>query len=360
MNTNCMSRRQMVALSAAGFGLCVLGGAAVGAWAEEETTGAEREAAVGVVEDGWVLDMKGDRAVEAGTVSTVLTVNSVATEMVLMLGGEDAAATLGQGFEYSEGSLNRAMYPGLEGKKTFTRDDCTVENVAAIGPDLVICDVADTVEALRNAGINCAFASVTSPATIVQAVDILGAAMGDAALQKAESYHEAYDQAIEEVSAAADIPEDERARVLYLRGIDSACGANSMPNNWISMAGGIDVVAEDLGLEGSRVEINIESIMACDPDVIVCESPTTYADVTGSDALAALQAVETGAVYTAPLGPVVWSMGSTEALLQLYWAANVISPQACDFDLETIIRGYFETFYDYEVSSQEIEEILNR
>ncbi len=363
MNTLALTRRQMVALAAGALGAAVLGGAyAFADDAEDEIASEEEvEAAPGSVDaDGYVLDLNGDPAIEAGTATSILTVNSVATEMVLMLGGEDAAATLGQGFEYDEGSLNRSMYPGLEDRRTFTRDDCTIENVAAIGPDLVLIDVAETIETLRGADINAAYMSVTSPETIMQAVTLIGAALGGDAVDKASAYCEEYAAAIDEISAAsADLADDERPTVLYLRSIDRSCGANSMPDHWITTAGGVNVIAE-LGLEGSSCEVNIEVVMDADPDIVICESPSTYEEVVGSDALSELAAVKNGAVYTAPLGPVVWSMGSTEALLQLYWAANLINPDVYDYDVDAVTRDYFEQYYGYDLSDEELEQIFSR
>ena len=88
----------------------------------------------GEPQDRTIADMRGDEVLVPAEADTVMTVNSVATQMVLMLGGEDAAATMGRGFDYSEGSLNQAMFPGLAGKPTITGTDVTVENVAAIDP----------------------------------------------------------------------------------------------------------------------------------------------------------------------------------------------------------------------------------
>ena len=78
-----------------------------------------------------------------------------------------------------------------------------------------------------------------------------------------------------------------------------------------------------------------------------------------SEALSELQAIKDGAVAIAPLGPVVWSMGSTEAMLQLYWAADLINPELYDFDVPAITKEYFATFYGYELTDEEVDGILN-
>lgn len=364
-----MTRRQALAAAAGTLALLTFAGCSApsssspaGQGSSSSPSGQSSPEASGidfgnVDENGFVTDMKGDPAVKAGSVKTVLTANSVATEMALMLGGSSAAATLGQGFQYGEGSLNAKMYPDLGGVRTFTRDDCTVENVAAVNPDLVLIDNPDIVASLRAAGINVAFMAVTSPETITGAIQLLGAAIGGDALEKASSYTDQYAKAIADISArGAKIADADKLSVLYLRGIDGCCGKNSMPHNWITTVGAVNAMEEG---DGSRVAISLEKIMELDPDVIVCESPKTLGDVKGSAALSELKALKDGAIYTAPMGPVVWSMGSSEAYLMLHWAANAIYPAEYDFDMEGIAKDYFKSYYGYEMTDDDLKGVLN-
>ncbi len=100
--------------------------------------------------------------------------------------------------------------------------------------------------------------------------------------------------------------------------------------------------------------------MSADPDIIVCESPATFADLVGNESLGELAAIKNGTAHIAPLGPVVWSMGSTEALLMLYWAANTINPELFDYDVDAITREYFATFYGYELSDEQLAGIFDQ
>ncbi len=56
-----------------------------------------------------------------------------------------------------------------------------------------------------------------------------------------------------------------------MRSTESTTGSGSMPDSWITAAGGINAAAS-IGLEGSGTDINAETIMNLDPDVIICES----------------------------------------------------------------------------------------
>ena len=309
-----------------------------------------------------IVDMQGDEAIEAGSAQNVLTVNSVATQMVLMCGGEDAAATLGAGFQYGEDSLNYKMFPNLGGLKTFTRDDATVENVAAIDPGLVVIDVPDTVTALREAGIPVAFVSVTSPETIIQAIEIIGGALGGDAADVADDYAAYYNGVIEEMSSASkDLADDQKPRVLFLRNETKTIGEGSMPDNWITTLGGINVGAELGAQGGAGSDVTTEAIIGADPDIIICENAEVLAALTSDAQYANMTAVKNGAVYQAPLGTAVWAMGTAEAPLMLYWASQYINPDLYSgIDVDKKTTEFFKDFYGYKLSAEELDTIFHR
>lgn len=327
----------------------------------ESSDGAASQDQAQEAEDRTVVDMRGDEITVPADTSTVLTVNSVATQMVLMLGGEDAAATMGKGFNYGEGSLNASMFPGLADVPTFSREDSTVENIAAIGPDFVLEGNDDVIAQLRDAGIPAAYISVTSPETIVEAVHIIGDALGGEADQKAQAYEDAYNEALEDTKArTADLSDDEKPRVLYMRSTESTTGANSMPDSWITAAGGINAAAE-AGFDGSGAEINAETIMNIDPDIIICESQDVADQFLSDAAYNELAAVQSGKVYAAPFGTAVWSMGTAETLLQLSWAGTIINPDLfSDVDLDAVTSDFYQEFFGYELSQDELDGIFHR
>lgn len=309
-----------------------------------------------------VKDMNGDDVLEAGSAKNILTVNSVATQMVLMCGGEDAAATLGQGFQYGDNSLNKKMFPDLNSLKTFTRDDATVENVAAINPSLVLIDVPDTVKTLRDADIPTAFLSVTGPDTLMQAVQLIGDSLGGDAAAKATEYSNYYEGTMDKIgNVSKNLQEADKPRVLYMRDETRAIGANSMPDNWITLTGGVNVGAELNARGGAGSEVTTEAIIAANPDIIVCERPELYTTLTTNAQYADINAVKNGKVFVAPLGTAVWSMGTAEAPLMLYWAASVINPELySDVNVDAQTKSFFKDFYGYELSNSDLNTIFHR
>lgn len=309
-----------------------------------------------------VKDMKGDDVIAVGSAKNALTVNSVATQMVLMVGGEKAAATLGSGFQYGDGSLNKKMYPNLGGLKTFTRDDAAVENVAAIDPGVVLIDVPDTVTALRAANIPAAYMSVVSPETIMQAVDMVGDCLGGDAQKKAAEYRSTYEGVLKEMAAkSANLSDDKKPRVLYLRNATKTIGAGSMPDNWITTVGGKNVGAELDAKGGAGSDVTTEAVIGSNPDIIVVERQEVKDELMSSDQYKDMDAVKNGKVYVAPLGTAVWSMGTAEAVLQVCWAGTIINPDLYkDVDVDQRTKDFFKTFYGYDLTQADLDTIFHR
>ena len=143
--------------------------------------------------------------------------------------------------------------------------------------------------------------------------------------------------------------------VYYGRVEDGTAGKDSIPDFWIEASGGINL-ASQMGLTGSRASINLEELLAADPDIIIAETPA-LANTFRTDArYAGLTAVQNGRVYCNPTG---WGMGSVDGALQLLWAPSVIQPSLfADVDIESATRAFYQTYYGYALSDEELQQIL--
>ena len=303
-----------------------------------------------------VTDMNGDTVEIAPGDVKIMTCAAVNTMAVLMLGGTDAVATLGLGFEYSEGSLNRSMFPGLDSLPTTTRENANAEEVASIAPSVVLVDVPDIISTLRGIGIPTAYLTVISPETLIQAVKLVGDIIGGEAVDKAAAFGAYYQDLIDSTTALTkDLTEDERPLVYYGRIEGGTAGRNSIPDFWIQASGGVNL-ASKLGQEGSRASVSDEELFANDPDIIITETPELAEIFRTSEKYAALSAVANGRVYCNPAG---WGMGSMESALQLVWAPSIIQPELfADNDTEAATREYYQNFYGYTLSDSELSAIV--
>ena len=109
------------------------------------------------------------------------------------------------------------------------------------------------------------------------------------------------------------------------------------------------------------MDVTTEAIIGANPDVIICENPDLLAAITSDAQYAEITAVKNGAVYQAPLGTAVWSMGTAEAPLMVYWASQYINPDLYkDINVDQKTAEFFKEFYGYDLSAAELDTIFHR
>ena len=126
-----------------------------------------------------VTDMAGTEFEVPSDLSHIITVNSVATQAVLMLGGVDAATTVGRGC--FDGTLLTQMFPEIaeyENNGRYISSDLTIEAVMelnnTIGKSVVLTGDEDMIKSLREAGCYAAYFSVNGPEDLMDSVRVIG------------------------------------------------------------------------------------------------------------------------------------------------------------------------------------------
>ena len=72
-----------------------------------------------------------------------------------------------------------------------------------------------------------------------------------------------------------------------------------------------------------------------------------------------VEAVKNKQVYKIPLGIYRWFPPSGDAPLMLKWLANHNQPDLFDYDMNNEIKSYYKDFYGYEVTDEDVEQILH-
>lgn len=141
----------------------------------------------------------------------------------------------------------------------------------------------------------------------------------------------------------------------YNAGMSSELG---YMNTWMTAAGATNVGA-DVQYSTTNAT-SVEQILEWNPEVLFVSSMTalTPADVYADAALAELDAVQNKRVYAVPSGGFWWDPPSAEANLTMIWAAQVLYPETADFDLRTEMQTHYDFLYGYELSDDEIDDIL--
>lgn len=332
--------------------------------AEQTATSAAEPSASAAQSEGatrTIVDMQGNSVeIPAGT-QTIASGKGNLTQITLIVGGPSAVATLGQGADCSEGTLMHAMFPSLHGLETFGENDMNLESLLNIDPDLVLIygttPSNDLSVQLQDSGFTVALCNLKDDGELLQTMQLVSDALGGDTGKKVQAYQEFYQGIMKDVAdRSASIAEEKKPKVAYMRGNGAVCGPNSMPQKWITAAGGINI-GELAGIEAYAAEMTSEELLNYNPDIIFCESKQTLEFLSG-DEYRSLKAVEDGALYVVPYGLSCSGLANAENPLVWQWAANYIQPEVYQYDADQTVRDFFSTFYGYELTEEQLEKVL--
>ena len=290
-----------------------------------------------------------------------------ATQVLLTM-APDKLVTLSQELTADQAKYLGGDYADLPvtGAAFGAKGDLNKEAVAAAGAQILI-DTGEAKDGIKEdldtlqtqLGIPVVFVETTMD-TYGDAYEMLGELLGmeDRGAELSAYCKNAYD---ETVSVMAGIPEDQRVRVAYLLG---DAGTNTLAKN--SYQGQVvDLVANnvaDLGKvsgSGSGTEVSLEQLSLWDPELILFQEGSIY-DTVGSDpAWADLSAVKSGNYYEVPGAPWCWlnNPPTVNQVLGMQWLPRLLYPDHYDDDMYDTVAGYFKTFYGYDLSQAEFDEI---
>ena len=164
-----------------------------------------------------------------------------------------------------------------------------------------------------------------------------------------------------------DLKDDEKPNALILVNYNEnvlVAGGTSFANYWITTAGG-----KNLGYEvGAFVgPVNMEQVYEWNPEVLYLNNFSAYtvdqilnSQAKEGDDWSGITAVQNGRVYKIPRGTYTWFPPSSDAPLNLLFMAKTMHPDLFeDIDMEEEIRNYYQNLFHYELTDEDIHEILN-
>ena len=332
--------------------------------AEQETASASAPTSSAAQSEGstrTIVDMQGNSVEIPANTKTIASGKGNLTQITLIVGGPSAVAALGQGANCSEGTLMHAMFPSLHGLETFGENDMNLESLLNIDPDLVLIygttPSNDLSVKLQDSGFSVALCNLQDDGELLQTMQLVSDALGGDTGEKVQAYQEFYLGVMKDVAdRSASITEEKKPKVAYMRGNGAVCGPNSMPQKWITAAGGINI-GELAGIEAYAAEMTSEELLNYNPDIIFCESKQTLEFLAG-DEYRSLKAVEDDALYVVPYGLSCSGLANAENPLVWQWAANYIQPEVYQYDAEQTVKDFFSTFYGYKLSEEQLEKVL--
>jgi len=226
----------------------------------------------------------------------------------------------------------------------------------------------DQVAQLNKVGI--AVVRMNNFATVEQmkgCVTTIGNILGGDAVDRAKAFNEYYDGNITYVkNVTKDVNDADKVKILslyYSGGVFTTINATDICSEYIKAAGGINVAAEFQGDKnapgGQTMAVNAEQVVAWKPDIIITMTKDGKDAILKDEGLKTLEAVKSGKVYVIPEGTYPWSVRSGEGAMMPLWLGKVMYPDLFkSMSMEDKTKEFFKTFYNYELSAQELTQIL--
>lgn len=201
--------------------------------------------------------------------------------------------------------------------------------------------------------------------TIDQTYDMLGDLMNEKEVtDKLAKYCKETVKDIKDKSN--QIPDDKRVRVYYAEGPKglNTDPAGSRHVQVLDMVKGINVADVDMPGKAGMAEVSLEQVLLWDPDVILSWSTKEqggYFDGIKSDPdWKDIKAVKNNKVYETPCAPFNWfdRPPSANRVLGLKWLGSLLYPEVYDYDMAKETKEFYELFYHYKLSDDEVAELL--
>ena len=285
--------------------------------------------------------------------------------MVLMMGAADkiVATTL----QAKRQPWFRKLFPRIEQVPAAFDDagDVNIETLIAARPDVVLMAYGGTLPRWKPTadayGIPVFMMPNTSLADLKTTARMTAEVLGPRESARAAEWIQYFDDNIRRVTTVTSrIPASERPRVLHTATgtILTVDGVNTVVDDWIGMAGGVNAAT----VVGNARPVSMEQIAAWNPDVIIVGTAPNEEHrraILDDPRWRQIKAVRTGRVLVNPTGVYLWDRHSAEAALQVLWAAKTLHPTRFpDLDLRKETQTFYAKFFNHALTDAEYDTIM--
>lgn len=322
-----------------------------------------RDASSGNESTHQVVDMMGDTIDVPNDIDRIIVTIPALAQTAIVVGAGDRII----GGYVLKTDMNLKVNPWIEQVENVKPGTMDAETAISLEPDLAIWMSSQEVpEGIYDAGIAVVRCSLTDVESVMESASVIGEALGGESIERAKKYQEFYEDVRSTAQElTADIADEDKP-IVYLTNTDDGTGSmgpNSPTCDWVKDCGGL-YAPEIMGdtSESLDATYGIEQIIEVNPDIVIATTRAGMELFLTDERFASISAVQNGRVYLNPLGCSVWYKAHAEAPLQYPWALSVIQPEIAEeagIDVEASTREFYETFYDYELTDEDMEEILD-
>ena len=122
------------------------------------------------------------------------------------------------------------------------------------------------------------------------------------------------------------------------------------------------IIVENVSDKGGGNQINLETAMMADPDVIIFTEESIYKEVSTLSGWKEMTAVKNGSYYMVPTMPYNWlgNPPSMNMLIGVWWLGNLLYPEYYSYSMVDKAREIYSLLWGYDLSVEEAETMLER
>jgi iron complex transport system substrate-binding protein len=286
------------------------------------------------------------------------------TEMLTAGSGKISAAAINNISDYF-----KQVFPDYVQSNPNNYASNSVEDLIASGTQVVYgpSTIFSEEQLAQLASAEIAFVAVNNISTVAgmcESFGIIGSILGEEEKERAADFVAYYQgniaDAQKRTSSIADADKVGFLSLFYSADAYTTINGKDICNEYIEAAGGVNLSKEYVAQAGSNsLTVDAEQVVAWNPQVIMTSSQSGRDKVLSDPALATVDAVKNGDVYVTPYGVYLWSVRSGEgAMLPLWLGTKLYPEQFSDVDMTTVVKDYFNKYYNYDISASELENVL--
>lgn len=256
------------------------------------------------------------------------------------------------------------------------QSDINVEEIMKLKPDVIFYNAKnqDRYEKLSKTGVPCiGFVTMgaDTPADPINRygewLKLLEDVFGEKG--KMDNFLAAGNEIVKDVEERiAKVPDEKRPSGMilwkYQEGTPIVAGKGTFGDFWLKRLKVKNVAEEAKGY----AKVNVEQIYSWNPDVFYLDGPgllnikteDVYNNSVEGFDFSNLKSVKDKRVYNSKLGMWNWLTPNPDAPLVLAWLASETYPDAFkDYDLKKVIKDYYQKWYNYELTDEQIEDMFN-
>lgn len=234
-------------------------------------------------------------------------------------------------------------------------EEIDMEVVLKTKPGLCLAMSKEIITVLENQGLNVIYLEWNENEDVKKCITLLGEVLNKQDV--AEDYIKYFDDMVAEAEELVKhLKEEDRKKVVY-GDIMGGKQPHVIAEWWIAKAGGISVT-DDARKAGSR-EYTMEDLLQWNPDAMVISTASMKDDILADKRMAGIAAVQNETIFTAPTVAHTWGNRTPEQPLTFMWMMHKLYPEIkSEESLAEDIRYFYSHFFNYEMSDEEIAEII--